>query len=384
MHKVILLIPSAREYERGLLRGIVEYAQIHGPWIFYEDPPAYLSPRGGKQRLLHMRAWNAGGMIVAQTRAHEIKALRVPSVILCGIKRLPDGVCQVRADNEAIGEMAVDHLRGLGLAHFAYCGLAGMQWSVERGDAFQYHAKKLGSVVCVYAPSQRRSGETWYTEESRLGDWLMKLPKPVGLFTCNDDRARMIAEICRTRGIHVPDEIAILGVDNDEHVCTRATPALSSISMATERAGYEAAALLNRLLAGRRAINRVIITRPIQVITRQSTNLIASKDTNLVKAIRFIRDNANHVIQVRDVAEAAGLSRRVLQDRFLKGMGRTVLAAIHQARIQHIQRLLAGSNLSVAAIADALGHESDAHLSRFFTRQTGLTPSAYRRLHHKG
>lgn len=379
LKKVILLIPSAREYDRSLLRGIANYAQIHGPWSFYEEPPSYLKPPAPRQRLEHMRAWKADGLIAPQTRQAEIEALRLPTITLCGVFHPPPTVYQVRSGNEAIGTIAADYLRGLGLKQLAYCGLGGMEWSAIRGEALRRQAALDGIPTFMYAQAELRSGESWFTEEVPLGDWLESLPKPIGLLACNDDRARMVAGICRARGLRVPDDIALLGVDNDEHVCTRATPALSSVSLATERAGYEAAALLAQLIAGKHPRSRVIVTQPVGVVARPSTDLIASDDVNVVKAVRFIRENANHPIQVHDVAKAAGLSRRVLQNRFLEVTGRTVLDAIHQSRIVHLKRLLAETNLPVSAIATATGYDHDAHLARFFARKTGLTPSAYRR-----
>jgi LacI family transcriptional regulator len=383
LKKVILLIPSAREYDRSLLRGIAKYTQIHGPWSFYEEPPSYLKPPIPQHRLEHMRNWQADGIIAPQTRVADLQALVLPTVILCGVRQEPPGIYQIRTGNEAIGEMASDYLQGLGLKQLAYCGLSGMEWSAIRGDSFRRHAAGAGIPVSLYDHAKQPSGESWFTEEARLGDWLEQLPKPVGLLACNDDRARMVAQICRSRGLRVPDDIALLGVDNDEHVCTRATPPLSSISLATERAGYEAAALLDALMAGKRPRNRILVVQPIGVVARQSTDLIASTDTNVVKAIRFILEHTHRVIRVSDVAKAAGLSRRVLQDRFAEVTGRKVLDAIHQSRVDHLKRLLTGTNLPLREIAVATGYD-DTHLARFFTRRTGMTPSAYRKTHRKG
>ena len=383
LRKVVSLIPSGREYERGVLRGIIEYAHIHGPWIFYEEPPPYLSESQFKQRLAHMHAWKADGIIAHQSRAEEVKDLKLPTVIMCSTTHLSSKTCQLRNDNEGIGHMAADHFLSLGFKHLAYCGLHGMEWSSLRAKAFAQRAAKAGVKTSLYKPFTPRPGESWYIEEKYLGDWLSELPKPIGLMACNDDRARMVAEICRLRNIRVPDDVCIIGVDNDEHVCNRAHPPVSSVALATERAGYEAAALLDNIISGRRVGNKVILARPIQVISWQSTDLIAINDTNLVKALRYIRENSNRIIQVRDVVAVAGLSRRILQDRFRDTLGRTLLDEIHQSRINCISRMLADTDLSMSAIASAIGYESDTHLARFFARRTGITPSEYRRLHRK-
>lgn len=382
LHKVILFLPSGREHDRGLLRGIIEFAHLRGPWIFYEEPPAYLSSPGTAQRLAHIQRWKADGMIALQDRQKEIEALRLPTVTIVGSQRLPANQYQVMSDNENIGKMAASHLLGLGLRQFAYCGLEKMEWSADRAKGFIREIDRAGLPTSVYSRSPgKHSGEHWYTEEMELGNWLKALPKPIGLMACNDDLARMIAEICRINNLRVPDDIAIIGVDNDEHVCRRATPPLSSIALATESAGFEVAAMLNELMAGRKPANRCILVKPTSVVTRQSTDLIAADDPNIVKALRFIKSNANRVIKVSDVAEAAGLSRRVLQDRFADIMHRTVLDEIHRTRIEHICRLLTETNLSIFEIAEAIGYPADAHIARFFSRQTGMTPYEYRRKH---
>lgn len=383
MRKVILLIPSGREFDRGVLRGIIEYSHIHGPWIFYEEPPPYLRASKYKQRLAHMQDWQADGVIAQESSRMEIKDLKLPTIVMCSTHHLPSKTFQLQNDNEAIGRMAADHFLGLGFKHLAYCGLHGMEWSTLRAKAFSQHAAKAGIETSLYQPFTPRPGESWYIEEKHLGNWLATLPKPIGLMACNDDRARMVAEICRLRKIRVPDDISIIGVDNDEHVCNRAHPPLSSVALAAERAGYEMAALLDRIISGERVDNRVILARPVQVVSRQSTDLIAINDANLVKALRFIREKSNRIIQVRDVVAIAGLSRRILQDRFRDTLGRTILEEIHHSRIQRISRMLADTDLTMSAITSAIGYGSDTHLARFFSRCTGMTPSEYRRLHRK-
>jgi LacI family transcriptional regulator len=379
--KVILLISHAREYDRGILRGIIEYAHIHGPWIFYEEAPLYLGDRNKEERLQHMLKWRADGMIAHESRAEESQKLKLPTVLLSNTHGLSSTQYQLRTDETAIGQLAARHLLRLGFRNLAYCGLYGMAWAEQRGSAFLQVMQKAKVATHVYQPRTLRPEESWYLEEEHLGNWLAALPTPIGLFACNDDRARMVAEICRLRGIRVPDEVSILGVDNDEHVCNLAHPPISSISLATERAGYETAALLARVMAKQPVNESIILTRPVQVVSRPSTDLIAVDDPNLVKAIRFIREQSNRIIQVRDVVSVAGVSRRVLQDRFKEVFGKTILDEIHDTRIQYISRMLCDTDLNMAAIASALGYETDAHLSRFFSRNTGMTPTHYRRAH---
>jgi LacI family transcriptional regulator, galactose operon repressor len=377
--RVILLIPSAREFDRGLRRGIVEYAHAHGPWIFYEEAPPYLQSLTPRQRLRHMREWKADGVIVLQSRLRDIRPLRLPTVVSIGTRRLSDEHCQVVGANQEIGRMGAQTLLSLGLRQFAYCGLKGLEFSDNRGKGFRDALREAGHEVAVYSPPTRNLGQSWYAEQSRLTRWLETLAKPAGLMACNDDRARMVAEICRIRNIRVPDEIAILGVDNDEQVCRSANPPLSSIELATGRGGYEAAALLAALMSKSRPSRRVITVQPTRAVPRQSTDVLAIENPAVVKALRFARDNSNRNLRVSDLAAAAGLSRRTLQDRFLEYLGRTPMQEIHRCRVDLLSRLLLETNMSIGEIATASGFEIDAHVARFFSRQTGMTPMAYRR-----
>ena len=378
---VILLIPSAREFDRGLRRGIFEYARAHGPWIFYEEAPPYLRNLAPGQRVRNMLKWNAQGMIVLQNRFAEVKSLKIPIVVAIGTRKLGKSQPQIICANEEIGRLGATTLIGLGLKHFAYCGLEGLEFSDNRSLGFTRALREKGYSAALYASHSRSLSQSWYVEERRLTRWLLSLPKPAGLMACNDDRARMLAEICHMKGIRVPDEIAILGVDNDEQVCGSANPPLSSIALATERGGYEAAALLASMISSRPPAANIVTVYPTRAVHRQSTDIFTIEDVAVVRALRFIRENSNRSLRVGALAEAAGLSRRSLQDRFKEYLGRTPMNEIHRSRVDQIARLLVETNLGVGEIALATGFEMDAHVARYFARQTGMTPLAYRKKH---
>jgi LacI family transcriptional regulator len=198
---------------------------------------------------------------------------------------------------------------------------------------------------------------------------------------CNDDVARTLADICHMDHIQVPDQIAILGVDNDEHLCLSASPPLSSIALATERAGYETAALLMRLIVNPEMRPENVVVQSTHVITRQSTDVLTLEDPNIARALRFIRTNASRGIQVPELARIAGLSKRVMQDRFREYLKRTPLEEIHRCRAAHMAKLLIETNLTVSEIAEASGFSFDSHFARFFSKHSGMTPLAYRRTH---
>jgi LacI family transcriptional regulator len=327
----------------------------------------------------NLHKWKAQGAIVLQGRFAEVKSLRIPTVVSIETRRLDKSYFQVACANEEVGRLGARTLAGLGLRNFAYCGLDGLEFSDNRRAGFVRGIQEAGYSTSIYSSLPKNLGNTWYTEERQVGRWLSSLPKPAGLMACNDDRARMLAEICRVQGFRIPDDVAILGVDNDEHVCQSANPPLSSIALATERGGYEAAALLACLMAGRTPPARSVMVHPTHTVQRQSTDVLAIDDPAIVRALRFIRQNSNRNLHVEDLTAVAGLCRRALQDRFKQTLGCTPMREIHRCRVDHISCLLAESNMTVGEIAAASGFEVDAHVARFFARQTGMTPLAYRR-----
>ena len=379
-NSVILLIPAAREFDRGLRRGIIDYGNRHGPWTFFEEAPPYLQSLTPRQRLREMSGWKAHGAIVLQSRYREVMSLNLPTVIAVETRKLDESYNQVVCDNVEIGRMGARVLIGLGLRHFAYCGLAGLEFSDNRGAGFRKALEDANRAAAIYNSKVASPGLSWYSERKKLASWLMSLPKPVGLMACNDDRARMVIDICRSQQLRVPDDVAVLGVDNDEQVCRSASPPLSSIALATEAAGFEAAALLAELMAGHVPARRTVIVRASREVIRQSTDTLAHGDSSLVRALRFIRDNCSRDMRVSEVADAAGLSRRALQDRFVRELGRTAIEEIHRRRADHVARLLLETNMTVGEIAYASGFDMGAHLARFFARCTGLTPRAYRQM----
>ena len=218
-------------------------------------------------------------------------------------------------------------------------------------------------------------------EDHFIADWLRSLPKPIGLMACNDDRGQHVIEACKLAGLRVPDEVAVIGADNDELVCELSDPPMSSVAVNFERAGYDSAELLAKLMAGRRSVSKAIVVSPTHVVARQSTNILAIEDAHVAKSLRFIRLHGREAIQVTDVVTASGLSRRVLEKRFRKLLGRSVLIEIRRVRVAQICRLLAETNLSVSQIADSLGYTSIEHIARYFRSEMKMSPLAYRKQH---
>lgn len=379
IRKVILLIGTSRAYGRGLVRGIAKYSRLQGPWRFLKKPLFYRESSELEKVLPRLKKWGADGIIGRIARKHErIIEMGLPIVSVDDEELIP-GLYRIVADYTKTGKMAAEHLLDRGFRRFAYCGFEDMKWSNEYLKSFHERIAESGFEIHVYKQPRLKRQRLWENEQVLMADWLKSLSKPMGLMACNDDRAQQVIEACEIAGLHVPEEISIIGVDNDDMVCDLTNPPLSSIAVNTERVGYEAAELLDKLMSGVKIPEHKIILRPTHIVTRQSTNILAIEDAEVGCALRFIRQHPKEAIQVSDVADATTLSRRCLERRFRKSLGRSILHEIRCVRVEQIVQMLINTNLPVSQIALALGYTSTDHIARYFQREKGMSPQNYRK-----
>ena len=265
--------------------------------------------------------------------------------------------------------------------HFAFCGYGGIRWSQERCCGLLRVVGRSGRPrrgLPSAKSSACRLGERRTAGAAVAGTY----PKPIGLLCANDDRAASILETCHAPGYGVPEDVSVIGVDDDQYVCQLQNPPLSSVRMASEQAGYEAAALLDRMIRGDERMSRKhIIAHATGVTVCQSTSVLMVRKADVRKALRFIRENAGRPIRVADIVKATGLSHRTLNDQFQSELGCSINRQLTSARIACISRLLTETKMRIHEIATLVGYEDDRHFSRYFKRATGLTPQAYRRKH---
>jgi LacI family transcriptional regulator len=218
-----------------------------------------------------------------------------------------------------------------------------------------------------------------------MSAWIRSLPKPIGLMSCCDLRGQHVVEACRTAEVMVPEEVSILGVDNDEPLCDITNPKLSSIAMNTKSAGYEAAVLLEKLMNGdEKPDGQKIIVDPICVITRQSSDVFRVENPDLARALHYIKQYSHRQIVVSDVVAAACISRRSLEDKFNKYLHRSVLSEIRRVRIERFAQMLLETNFSIPQIARELNFPSEENVGRYFEREKGMRPNAYRKKFNLG
>jgi LacI family transcriptional regulator len=379
--KVMLMIESSREYGRQLLRGISKYASLHGPWNFYTGEPFYYGVSGDNKSILQLaKKWGVNGIIMRESaEIKQIAKTGIPVVICTYTKEKFPGFVSLVGDCEGAGKLAAEHLLGRGLKYFAYCGLENVYWSDERGSSFAKYISDAGYQVQFYKQSFSKQKRSWELEQGVMTEWLKQLPKPVGLMTCTDDRSQNVVEACKAAGIHIPEEVAIVGVDNDEFICGLSNPPLSSVALNATKAGYEAAEILSDLMKGEKKNDTVIVAKATNVIGRQSTDVLAIDDVEVINAIKFIRQNARRAIQVSDVVNAGTLSQRALQQRFKNVLGRTIYDEINRVRIDHICQLLLNTHDSISDIASDLEFLGDDHIARFFKKERGMSPRDFRR-----
>lgn len=360
---VALIIETSNAYSRGLLRGIQAYAREHGSWS------SFLPELGrGDRRLACLSDWQGDGIIARIENAAVARAVaskKVPTIDVSAARLLPQ-LPWVETDDAAIARLAADHLRSQGLRHFAFHGDAAFAWARARERHFEAAISDAGLQYHGTAP--RRGLEAW----------LLALPKPVGLFAGYDISGRELLEACQAGGVRVPDEAAVVGVDNDDLLCELAVPSLTSIIPNTLRTGYEAAALLDRCMNGEAIPPEGHFIPPLGIAERQSSDVLAVSDPLVAHAVHFIRDHAHEGVNVAAVARAAGTSRRVLEHRYRKVLGRTPHEDIVGFRLKLAQRLLFETELPIAQIADRAGFEHAEYLTVLFKRECGVTPRGYR------
>lgn len=367
------MIETSNAYARGLLQGVVHYIREHRPWSFHlmeqgrgDDPPPWLA------------GWKGDGIIArieTPRIARAVVKTGLPAVDLSAARLVP-ALPWVETNDEEIARLAAEHLMERGFKRFAFCGDARFNWSQWREEHFAARLKAAGHACAVFQP-EVAAGDV-AAEARELARWLKELPKPVGIMACYDIRGQQVLDACRGAGLAVPDEVAVIGVDNDTLLCELASPPLSSVIPNAHRAGYEAAALLDKLMEGKRVPATAHLIAPLGIAERQSTDVLAVDDRDVARAVQFIREHGCEGINVSDVLRVVPLSRRVLEQRFQRLLGCTPREEILHVRLARVKQLLGETDLPLYLVAERTGFEHVEYLSVVFKRETGRTPSAWR------
>ena len=383
---VLLGLDTSRAADREMLNGFVKYANLKKSFELIWQQPSYYAIDYSLDKLKSFakiaKSTGASGFFGwfpkdSEKEIQEMTELGIKSVVIPLEKQIP-GVHNVTEDSSEIARRVVQHFVECGVKHFAYYGVSHFIWSNWRKQAFAHNVERLGFQPHILEIPKITNRIKRKKVNDKIATWLESLPKPAGLMACNDDLALHLVQICRQNDIDIPQEIAIVGVDNDELLCNLAHSHISSVALTCKYCGYRAAEMIDRLLNRQDTDDIELSLRSTRIIKRQSSNILAIKDSNVVNAVRFIQNHTNDRTQVQQVAEAVYMSTRTLERKFSKNLGTSVSSFIRKNRIERIESMLALTNMSVKEIATELGYKSIPNMSRFFKKETGMTCGSYR------
>ena len=378
--KIALLIETSKAYGRGLLRSISHYAHLHDHWSVYveerglDDPiPDWLEPAEFDGVILRARE---------RTMMEEVLDLGITTI--CLGEDNPPNTHTVTSDDALSAVMAADHLLERNFRHFAYIGIEGYVWSDIRRENFSSRIHEAGYDLRILEPCKKTLHVPRWDQVSHiLADWIIQLPKPIGIMCCYDVMARLVIDVCRDIQVPVPEEVAVIGVDNDQVLCEVSQPRLSSVALDTWGIGFEAATMLDQLMNGEN-VTRHVKVPPRSIITRGSTDTLAIEDRHVASALAFIRRNACKGVEASDVVHQVPLSRRTLERRFREQVGQSLLGAIHQVRLDRVKQFLKETELKLDAIAHRCGFSHTPYMAAQFKKHFGVTPGTYRNKSRSG
>ena len=374
---VALIIESQVVPRRNMLMGVARYIQEHEPWAIY------LKPFGVEKSLDRwLNDWRGDGIIAAvnDPNTYVVTGRGIPVVDVVGALRLED-VPLVRTNDRTVGRLGAEHLLERGFRSFGFCEYEGLEWSENRRIGFLQTLAARGFPADVHTiplPWGDGGPREYERQQRGLAMWLRDLPKPVGVMATNDLTGQRILEACLRLAIEVPDQVAVIGADNDEPVCRIASPALSSVIINDPQRGYEAASLLDRLMRGEPAPKETVFVEPAGVASRASTDIMAIEDDVVVRAMRFLRDHACDGIGVEHIVREVPVSRSVLERRFRKVVGRSINQELVRVRINRAIELLTDTSLELKVIASRAGFGTQAYMNAVFQSKVGRTPGSFR------
>jgi LacI family transcriptional regulator len=379
---VALIVETSIHYGRQILRGVTRYLRSHQSWsVFLEQRELWTAPPAW------LKKWRGDGVICRKTTPELAEMLRKAGVPLVDLNDCcePLGAPKIESDHRAIGRLAAEHLLERGFSNFAFCGFSDQAFSIGRREGFVERLGERGQRCELWeSPWTGPHAQSWEREQSQIARWLSSLSVPVGLMACSDMRGQHVLDACQRTDRAVPEEFAVIGVDDDAVLCNLCHPPLSSVVPNPERVGYEAAALLDRLMSGGAAPAEPLRIEPVGVQTRQSTDVLAIDDPAVASALRFIRERAFHGCSMKEVLKHAAMSRSLLERKFRQYLGHSPQAEIRSVQLKRVKQLLAESDLPLSEIAALAGYEHPEYMSVVFKRETGQTPGRFRSASNPG
>lgn len=372
--QVAVLVDTSRSYGRDIVRGIRRYVAEHGPWSLY------LEPRDLRSSFPDwLKKWPGDGILartVDPALLRQLKATKLP-VIELRTTVLKHPFPYIGMDNPVIGQLVARHFLDRGFRRFAcYLDTSELFFS-QRCNSFVQTLKQQGMECSVF--EAKAAGLRWDQHQRQLAEWLTSLEKPCGLFATNDQLGFWVLDAARRAGISVPEQLAVIGAENDKTLCETAWPPLSSVQLRGQSVGFTAAKMLDKWLREKVIPPKETFLPPGDIVVRQSSDIVAVEDARIAKALHYIRQRAAEGIGVDDVAREVALSRSALERRMKKMIGRSPGEELIRIRFTQVERLLAQTDLTLDAIADRAGFKHPQYMAEAFHKRAGITPGEYRR-----
>ena len=385
MIRVLIISDFTESFSHKMLAGLVDYSRRKEQWIVRRMPPSYKEKIGIPGVIRMAKEWEVDAVIGQFEPSDEIGLFAENGLVAIAqdYKKRFASIPNITGDYVGSGRMAARFFLDRGFRNFGFFGFNDVCWSDERCDGFRREVDAAGFGGSFYAYRMQEIDMLWYYQRNRLREWLRAIPKPIAIMACDDNQGSNLIEACHSIGIKIPEEVSVMGVDNDETLCSLGSTTLSSVQVDIEAGGWKTGELIERLVANRTAPAGDIVLQPVKIVERMSTAAFATDDRQIQRAILYIHKNALKKISVGDVMAETALSRRLLERRFKAVTGKTLYEYITELKLRYFADQLQETELQVMEIALSMGETDTKSISRRFKQIYGCTPVEWREKQHK-
>ena len=380
MIRVLIISDFTESFSHKLLAGLVDYSRQKEQWIVRRMPPEYKAQIGIPGVIRVAKEWDVDAVIGQFEPTDDIGQFAENGIVAIAqdYKKKFTTIPNITADYLGTGKMAAHYFIERGFRNYGFFGMNDVCWSDERCEGFRREVEAAGFGDSFYSYRMQEIDMVWYYQRNRLREWLRMIPKPIAIMACDDNQGSNLIEACHGIGIKIPEEVSVIGVDNDETLCALGSTTLTSIQIDSEEGGRQTAALVERLVADPKAPVDDVVLKPVKIVGRMSTAAFATADQQILNALLFIHKNALKKISVSDVMAEAALSRRLLERRFKSVTGKTLYEYITDQKLKHFAEQLADTDEQVINIALSMGENDTKSISRRFKQLYGCTPMEWR------
>ena len=385
MIRLLIVSDFTESFTHKFLAGIVDYSRRKEQWIVRRMPTSYKDKIGIPGVIRVAKEWDVDAVIGQFDPTDDISLFAENGIVAIAqdYKKKFNTIPNVTGDYIGTGRMAARFFLDRGFRNYGFFGFNDVCWSDERCDGFRREIEAAVHGDSFYAYRMQEIDMVWYYQRNRLREWLQSIPKPIAIMACDDNQGANLIEACHSVGIRIPSEVSVMGVDNDETLCSLGSTTLSSIQVDIEEGGRQTAALVERLVANPDAPAEDVVLKPLKIVGRMSTAAFATDDQQILKALQFIHKNALKKISVSDVMTEAALSRRLLERRFKSVTGQTLYEYITDQKLKYFAEQLRDSDEQVINIALSMGENDTKSISRRFKQIYGYTPIEWRESQRK-